>query len=387
MYCNNCGTKISDDAAFCEECGSPVKKTDKPEPTNKEKTRKEKKSKSILITIIATMLLIATCIVILQTGVLNPVKHNLELGYKYLEEGNYDEAILAFNKVIKIDENNIEARFGLVDTYEALGDHDKAIEYLREILKIDSENNKAKDKWNTLAKKHYANKNLQYTIDEIDVNASIPKYKGIIQCKDGNELVWEHETETATRTELDTISKVYEDETLVYYVCDDDLNALDKYTGERVWKAKKVGASNSIVYDKENIYLSGYYGPNLVVISKKDGKELHRNDDDEFGWVYDLKLQGKEIVLYYDLPDEGGIKRIDISNYITNSETAASNEVEEKIFPEPGFSEVSSSSNLTSQGSSTYYVQNVVDGNSGTAWVEGASDSGIGEKSILQIIV
>ena len=64
------------------------------------------------------------------------------------------------------------------------------------------------------------------------------------------------------------------------------------------------------------MYLSGYYGPNLVIISKKDGKELYRNGDEEFGWVYNLKLQGKEVILYYDLPDEGGIKKIDISNYI-----------------------------------------------------------------------
>ena len=200
----------------------------------------------------------------------------------------------------------------MADAYEALGDYNKAENYLREILKIDSENERAKEKLNTLAKNLYANKNLQYTIEEIDVNTSNSTFKGMIQCKDGEALVWERETETATRTELETISKVYEDENLVYYVCNGDLNALDKYTGERIWKTKNVGASNSIVYDKENIYLSGYYGPNLVVISKKDGKELHRNVDEEFGWVYDLKLQGKEVILSYDLPEEGGIKKIDI---------------------------------------------------------------------------
>lgn len=377
MYCNKCGTKLTENAAFCEECGFPVKKDNGSVSTNKE--RKKMNRKPIVITIIAAVLLIATCIAVLQTGVLNPVKHNLQSGYKYLEEGNDEEAILAFNKIIEIDESNIEARFGLADAYEALGDYNKAENYLREILKIDSENERAKEKLNTLAKNLYANKNLQYTIEEIDVNTSNSTFKGMIQCKDGEALVWERETETATRTELETISKVYEDENLVYYVCNGDLNALDKYTGERIWKTKNAGASNSIVYDKENIYLSGYYGPNLVVISKKDGKELHRNVDEEFGWVYDLKLQGKEVILSYDLPEEGGIKKIDISNYISSSESEIDGDPAED-FPEPSFSDISSSSNLASQGNTTYYAHNAVDGNFGTAWAEGASDSGIGEK-------
>ena len=377
MYCNNCGTKLTENDAFCEECGFPVKKDNDSVSTNKE--TKKRNRKPIVMTIIAAVLLIAAGIAVLQTGVLNPTKHNLELGYKYLEEGNYEEAILAFNKVIEIDENNIEARFGLVDADEALGEHNKSENYLREILKIDSENERAKEKLNTLAKNLYANKNLKYTIEEKDANISNSTFKGIIQCKDGEALVWEHETETATRTELETISKVYEDENLVYYVCDGDLNALDKYTGERIWKTKNVGASNSILYDKENIYLSGYYGPNLVIISKKDGKELHRNDDEEFGWVYDLKLQGKEVVLYYDLPDEGGIKKIDISSYISSRESVIDNEPTED-FPEPSFSDISSSSNMAPQGNVTYDARNVIDGNPSTAWTEGAPDSGIGEK-------
>ncbi len=377
MHCNNCGTKLTENAAFCEKCGFPVKKDNDPVSTNKE--TKKMNRKPIVMTIIAAVLLIAICIAVLQIGVLSSIKHNLGLGYKYSEEGNYEEAILAFNKVIEIGENNIEARFGLADVYETLGEHNKAENYLREILKIDSENERAKEKLNTIAKNLYADKNLKYTIEEKDVNDSNATFKGIIRCKDGEALVWEHETETAIRTELETISKVYEDEKMVYYVCAGDLNALDKYTGETIWKTKNVGASNSIVYDKENIYLSGYYGPNLMVISKKDGKVLHRNNDEEFGWVYDLKLQGKEVVLYYDLPDEGGIKKIDISNYVSGSESVTDNEPAED-FSEPSFSDISSSSNLTSKGNVTYYARNVIDGNSGTAWVEGASDSGIGEK-------
>ena len=143
---------------------------------------------SIWNKIIAAVLLITICIAVLQTGALNPIKHNPESGYKYLEEGNYEEAIPAFNKVIEIDENNIEARLGLVATYEALGDYSKAENYLREILEIDSENERAKEKLNNLAKNLYANRNFEYTIEEKDVNTSNSAFKGIIQCKEENRL-------------------------------------------------------------------------------------------------------------------------------------------------------------------------------------------------------
>ena len=71
------------------------------------------KAKGILIGIIAFILLLtlAICFVI-GSGMLNPVEHNLKLGYKYLNEGNYEEALVAFDKVIRIDEKNIDALFG-----------------------------------------------------------------------------------------------------------------------------------------------------------------------------------------------------------------------------------------------------------------------------------
>ncbi len=49
---------------------------------------------------------------VIGTGVLNPSEHQFTLGYKYLEEGKYKEAIIAFNKVIKIDNKKIDAYLG-----------------------------------------------------------------------------------------------------------------------------------------------------------------------------------------------------------------------------------------------------------------------------------
>ena len=381
MYCNNCGTKIRDDAAFCEECGTPVKKVDSPDPTNKEKMTKKGKSKPIIITIIAALLLIVTCVVILQTGVLNPVKHNLELGYKYLEEGKYDEAILAFNKVIEIDENNIEARFGLVDAYEGIEDYEKAEEILNQILELDNGNQKAREKISEMKKKAYAGKKLNYSVDEIDTE-DINYYTGHLKCTTESKTVWEYESEVIPKTELDCISDVYVDEELVYFIAGGKLVAFDKYTGNIEWEIKEVGASNSLVFDKNNIYLSGYYGPNLLIISKL-GEIKYKDDDDSYGWVYDLKLEDENVVLYHDLPEEGGIKRVNISSY-SSTATTQNNKESSSQNDTPIFTEVLATTTLSSDGNNTYGAYNLIDEDNSTAWVEGVNDAGIGQRIIFK---
>lgn len=55
-----------------------------------------------------------------------------DLGVRYLSEGNYAEAILAFTAAIEIDEKRIEAYFGLADTYVASGNTVQAEQLLKE---------------------------------------------------------------------------------------------------------------------------------------------------------------------------------------------------------------------------------------------------------------
>ena len=55
-----------------------------------------------------------------------------DLGQKYLTEGNYEEAILAFTAAIEIDPKRPEAYLSLADAYLGSGDYDKALELLRQ---------------------------------------------------------------------------------------------------------------------------------------------------------------------------------------------------------------------------------------------------------------
>jgi len=40
------------------------------------------------------------------------IAEQMELGQKYLEEMNYEEAVVAFQKVIELDDRNVEAYLG-----------------------------------------------------------------------------------------------------------------------------------------------------------------------------------------------------------------------------------------------------------------------------------
>ena len=48
-----------------------------------------------------------------------------DLGFRYLAESNYEEAILAFTAAIKIDPKSVDAYTGLANVYLSTGEYDK----------------------------------------------------------------------------------------------------------------------------------------------------------------------------------------------------------------------------------------------------------------------
>ena len=93
--------------------------------------------------IIGTAILSIIIVVVFSTVAVrsNTVKKSVDLGNKYLAEGNYEEAIIAFEKAIKIDSKNTEVKetLDVLYIYEevveliAEGEIDKAQEKLEEI--------------------------------------------------------------------------------------------------------------------------------------------------------------------------------------------------------------------------------------------------------------
>ena len=82
--------------------------------------------------------------VFIYASVIKPQKYSeyMDLGNKYLLEENYEEAILAFEKAIKIDAKSIEARVGAAKGCLGINDIDRAVEKLQEAQNIDIENEK-----------------------------------------------------------------------------------------------------------------------------------------------------------------------------------------------------------------------------------------------------
>jgi len=56
-----------------------------------------------------------------------------DLGVRYLEEGNYEEAIIAFTTAIEIDPKRVEAYSGLANIYLVMGETEKAAEVWRNV--------------------------------------------------------------------------------------------------------------------------------------------------------------------------------------------------------------------------------------------------------------
>ena len=161
IFCVYCGNKMKASDKFCSSCGSKAHLIEQYEENNvcendrggicavknhiKDSGIKNSNALRsrlpIIIGIIIVVLLVVTAIYAYATH-LSPVaqaRNQLELGNKFLYAGKYEEAILAFEKVIKIQPKNIEARLGLSKAYLATDQPDKAELVLKEALGIDPE--------------------------------------------------------------------------------------------------------------------------------------------------------------------------------------------------------------------------------------------------------
>lgn len=74
------------------------------------------------------VLLVAVLLAGCGKSVEKQIAEQLELGNKYLAEANYEQAIVAFNKVIELDEKNTTGYVGLIDAYLKNRNTDEAVQ-------------------------------------------------------------------------------------------------------------------------------------------------------------------------------------------------------------------------------------------------------------------
>lgn len=93
------------------------------------------------------LLLVAAVLVCLILGgkTADPWQEQYDLGLRYLSEGNYAEAVLAFNAAIQIDPNRMDAYLGRARGYIALDNPEAAREDLDKVLDREPDNEEAKE--------------------------------------------------------------------------------------------------------------------------------------------------------------------------------------------------------------------------------------------------
>lgn len=97
--------------------------------------------RSALLFIVLIALLVSAC-----GGTANQPKtagYYLELGEDYLLDSRYKQAVVAFQKAIELDPNNVPARIGMAKAYIGLGIPDKTQSLLHEVAALDPDNKEA----------------------------------------------------------------------------------------------------------------------------------------------------------------------------------------------------------------------------------------------------
>lgn len=100
-------------------------------------SKKKKNNKIGVVVVIAIILaIIVAAIFIVMTfvssGQNEQLQEQLDLGKKYLNELNYEQAIVSYEMAIEIDPMSVDAYLGLASVYEEQGEYEKAISVLEE---------------------------------------------------------------------------------------------------------------------------------------------------------------------------------------------------------------------------------------------------------------
>ena len=110
-------------------------------------------SKSIKITLIAVIsaIIIAAGTLTAVSAHINSPAYILSLAERYLEELNYEQAVIQLEKYLEIEPKNSEAWLALAEAYESMGDTEKVAEVLERAVE-EADSNKAAEKLKEIRK-------------------------------------------------------------------------------------------------------------------------------------------------------------------------------------------------------------------------------------------
>ncbi len=149
VSCSKCNNVFDESFGVCPKCGTVYVKDAAPTPAVqqymafqnegqlREKAAGKKSSKgkliALMIVLCAVIIGAVLTIILVVAGSKNSeaVREQISLGEKYMSDEDYDEAIIAFEKAIEIDPNNVDAYKKLAEAYKAVGNDTEAVRALR----------------------------------------------------------------------------------------------------------------------------------------------------------------------------------------------------------------------------------------------------------------
>ena len=103
----------------------------------REKLKEKNVRKKIIIIFSAIAVLLLNCAGIgIYNSPENRLARQLDLGYQYLQEGKYKEAVLVFEQIIAIDNKCIKAYAGELEAYIAIGDRANMEKFYEKALSV-----------------------------------------------------------------------------------------------------------------------------------------------------------------------------------------------------------------------------------------------------------
>lgn len=97
-------------------------------------TQDKSKRKRLLLAIVGIVLVLLAAIIVGVNVLGNSdrkLQEQLDLGAKYLEEMDYEQALVAFNAVLSIEPQNVDAYLGIVEVYIRTNEYESALEYAK----------------------------------------------------------------------------------------------------------------------------------------------------------------------------------------------------------------------------------------------------------------
>lgn len=109
---------------------------DKAAKTNEDVVAQDKSRRRLLLFAVTGAALVLLAAIIACVAVFGDsgrkLQEQLDLGAKYLEEMDYEQALMAFNTALEIEPKNADAYLGIVEVYIRTNEFETALEYARE---------------------------------------------------------------------------------------------------------------------------------------------------------------------------------------------------------------------------------------------------------------